>query len=232
MAEECRNVIGAINLVKGQHLGRPTINQLDDATKHLTHVAVFLTNLEKCYPGNGISGQLRSLFLEARDGFSEMCSRFPRFNLTNKMGNIAEKFKASKASRSTSQMISEVLTIIEHETIAKRIRASKPSRSSSRITMEMVGFVESLLGSVHRALFFISVGPAASLLDKKLRHLRVFFTLIAKRCIEHESMKDLFTHVEDVAYTAAYLCFLGSNCNMDGEFSKLLERVSRPFSPN
>uniref|UniRef100_A0A1S3Z3F5 Late blight resistance protein homolog R1A-4 n=1 Tax=Nicotiana tabacum TaxID=4097 RepID=A0A1S3Z3F5_TOBAC len=229
MAEECRDVISAINLVKGQHLGRTTITQLEDATKHLTRVAVFLTNLEKRYPENGISGQLRPLFLEARDGFSEICSRFPRFNLTIKMGNIAEKFKASKASK--LQMISEVLKIIEHETIAKRIRASKPSRSSSRITMEMVGFVESLLGSVHRALFFISVGPAASLLDKKLRHLRVFFTLIAKRCIEHESMKDLFNHVEDVAYTAAYLCFLGSNCNMDGEFSKLLERVSRPFSP-
>nr|XP_009790398.1 PREDICTED: putative late blight resistance protein homolog R1A-4 isoform X3 [Nicotiana sylvestris] len=229
MAEECRDVISAINLVKGQHLGRTTITQLEDATKHLTRVAVFLTNLEKRYPENGISGQLRPLFLEARDGFSEICSRFPRFNLTIKMGNIAEKFKASKASK--LQMISEVLKIIEHETIAKRIRASKPSRSSSRITMEMVGFVESLLGSVHRALFFISVGPAASLLDKKLRHLRVFFTLIAKRCIEHESMKDLFNHVEDVAYTAAYLCFLGSNCNMDGEFSKLLERVSRPFIP-
>ncbi|MCD7452926.1 hypothetical protein HAX54_018753 [Datura stramonium] len=231
MAEECRNAIGAINLVKGQHLDRTTINQLEDATKHLTHVAVFLTNLEELHPANGICGHLRPLFLEARDGFSMMCSHSSVFHFTIKLENIAEKLKASKASRSTRQMIPQLLKIIEPENIAKRIKASKPSRSSSPITMEMVGFVESLFGSVHRALFFISIGPPVSVLDKKLRHLQIFFTLIAKRCIDHESMKDLFTHVEDVAYTAAQLCLLGSSCNMDCEFSKLLERISRPFSP-
>lgn len=231
MAKECRDAIGAINLVKGQNLNRRIINQLEDATKHLTHVAVFLTNLEELHPTNGISGHLRALFLEARDGFSLMCSHSPRSQFTIKLENIAEKLKASKSSRSTSQMIPELLKIIEPENIAERIKASKPSRSSSPITMDMVGFVESLLGSVHRALFFISAGPPVSVLDKKLRHVRVFFTLIAKRCIEHESVKDLFTYVEDVAYTSAQLCLLGSSFNMDCELSKLLERISRPFSP-
>ncbi|WMV28873.1 hypothetical protein MTR67_022258 [Solanum verrucosum] len=231
MAKECRNAIGTINLVKGQHLDRRTINQLEDATKHLTHVAVFLTNLEERHPANGISGHLRPLFVEAHDGFSLMCSHPPRSQFTVKLENIAEKFKSSKESRSTRQMIPELLKIIEPENIAKRIKASKPSRSSSQFTSDMVGFIESLLGSVHRALFFISVGPPVSMLDKKLRHLQVFFTLISKRGIEHESTKDLFIHVEDVAYTAAQLCVLGSSCNMDDEFSKLLERISRPFSP-
>ncbi|XP_055810338.1 uncharacterized protein LOC129880370 [Solanum dulcamara] len=231
MAKECRDAIGTINLVKGQHLDRRTIDQLEDATKHLTLVAVFLTNLEELHPANGISGHLRPLFSEAHDGFSLMCSHPPRSQFTVKLENIAEKLKASKASRSTRKMIPELLKIIEPKNIAKQIKASKPSRSSSPITMDMVGFVESLLGSVHRALFFISVGPHVSVLDKKLRHLQVFFTLISKRGIEHESMKDLFNHVEDVAYTAAQLCLLGSSCDMDYEFSKLLERISRPFSP-
>ncbi|KAK6789113.1 hypothetical protein RDI58_012912 [Solanum bulbocastanum] len=231
MAKECRDAIGTINLVKGQHLDRRTINQLEDATKHLTHVAVFLTNLEERHPANGISGHLRPLFVEARDGFSLMCSHLPRSQFTVKLENIAEKLKASKASRSTRQMIPELLKIIEPENIAKRIKASKPSRSSSPITKDMVGFIKSLLSSVHRALFFISVVPPVSMLDKKLRHLQVFFTLISKRGIEHESMKDLFNHVEDVAYTAAQLCVLGSSCNMDDQFSKLLERISPPFSP-
>nr|XP_004239116.1 putative late blight resistance protein homolog R1A-4 [Solanum lycopersicum]XP_010320925.1 putative late blight resistance protein homolog R1A-4 [Solanum lycopersicum] len=231
MAKECRDAIGTINLVKGQHLDRRTTNQLEDAIKHLTHVAVFLTNLEKRHPANGISVHLRPLFLEAHDGFSLMCSHPPRSQFTVKLDNIAEKFKSAKASRSTRQVIPELLQIIEPENIAKRIKASKPSRSSSPITVDMVGFIESLLGSVHRALFFISAGPPVSMLDKKLRHLQVFFRLISKRGIEHESMKDLFYHVEDVAYTAAQLCVLGSSCHMDNEFSKLLERISRPFSP-
>ncbi|CAN4097909.1 unnamed protein product [Withania somnifera] len=231
MAKECRDAIGVINLVKGQHLDRRTINQLEDATKHLSHVALFLTNLEEHHPANGISEYLRPLFLEVCDGFSLMCSHSLRSQFTIKLENISEKLKVSKASRSTSQMIPGLLKIIEPENIAEQIKASKPSRSSRPITMDMVEFVESLLGSVYRALFFINAGPPVSVLDKKLRHVQVFFKLIAKRCIEHESMNDLFTHVEDVAYTAAQLCFLGSSVNMDRELSKLLERISRPFGP-
>ncbi|MCD9638199.1 hypothetical protein HAX54_022022 [Datura stramonium] len=52
---------------------------------------------------------------------------------------IAERLKGSKESRSTSQMISEVLHKIKLENIAERVKASKPSRPlSSPITMEMV----------------------------------------------------------------------------------------------
>ncbi|MCD7449478.1 hypothetical protein HAX54_052634 [Datura stramonium] len=205
MAKECCNVIGAINLVKARKLDSLTINQLDNAGNHLGHVVVFLSNLEKCYPENGISKQLRPLFLEAHDGFSEISHTTGR-------------------SPYTIKMISSVLKIIKLENIAGRIKASKPSRSSSRISMNMVGFVKVLLDYVQ------DHAPFPSVLLKKLESLKIFLKFTAKRCVEHESMKDLFTHAEDVAYTAAHLCFLGLAYNIESEFSKLLERIS-PFRP-
>lgn len=66
-------------------------------------------------------------------------------------------------------------------------------------------------------------------------YLGRFLRLAANWCIEHESIKDLFTYAEDVAYAALYLCFLNLAYNkekddyqsheLDSEFSKLLERI-------
>lgn len=101
------------------------------------------------------------------------------------------------------------------------------------ITRKLLDFADTLLDYLqYRDLF-------PSVLDKKLRYLRVFLSSISKLCIEHESTTNLFIHVEDVAYTAAHLYFLGLAYNvedgdrarvLDFEFSKLLERLS-PFRP-
>ncbi|TMW97857.1 hypothetical protein EJD97_004905 [Solanum chilense] len=216
MAMECGKVIGAMNFVRDvQHFDMSTFHQLEDARNNLEHAAGFLRKLEKRSPENTISTYLRPLFLEALDGLSAISSHMKD---QGQKSDIAER-------------ISKVLKIIKLKNIAERIKASKPSRSSSQVTLEMVEFVKSLLVSVHHALFFISADAHVSVLVKKLWDIRGFFTFIAKQCIEHESMKDFFTHAEDVAYTAAYLCFLGLNGPMDTDIPKFLKRIS-PFSPD
>lgn len=125
--------------------------------------------------------------------------------------------------------ITKMLKIVKPKNIAERIKASKPSKSSTQITMEMVRSVESLLYYPYLLLSLVYLrGYAPAVLSKKLKRLQLFLTLTANRCIEHESMQDLFTHVQDIAYTVASLCFLGLAHNMDSEFSELLKRISPP----
>ncbi|KAH0754201.1 hypothetical protein KY290_024471 [Solanum tuberosum] len=118
-----------------------------------------------------------------------------------KLNNIAERLEAaSKPSTSTTEMISEVLKILEPWCISSRIIESKPSTSSSQITtMEMVRFVNTLLDYVQ------DHGPREFF--NNLRPLQAIFTLTASRCIEHESMRHFFIHVENVAYTALEILF-------------------------
>lgn len=62
---ECSQVRDLMKLVKAWSKNKWTFNQLEDAINNLDHVATFLSILEKHYPENVISTQLRSLFLEA-----------------------------------------------------------------------------------------------------------------------------------------------------------------------
>ncbi|XP_016488690.2 putative late blight resistance protein homolog R1B-16 isoform X1 [Nicotiana tabacum] len=237
MARECQNMTELVDSW--------TIKQLYDAAEHLADVRFFLEKLEQVQPENAISAQLGALFVEAYDGSSEIWSHMDQCQWTCtirmmiskvlkiiKLENIAERLKPAKPSTSTSPMILEVLKITKPENIAKRIKASKPSSSPGLITMEMVGFIEVLLDTAHDKLLSFSLVHASRLyvLKRKLRYLQVFFTLTTRWCIEHENMKDLFTHVEDVAYTATHMCFLGVGKAMDREFSELLEKIS-PFKP-
>ncbi|MCE5166509.1 hypothetical protein HAX54_021018, partial [Datura stramonium] len=118
MAQECRAVIGSIDLVKGRQLDSSMINHLDDARDQLECVALFLAKLEEVRPDNTISTQLGALFRQAHDGFSEIYTHMDqpctvRMMISKvrkiiKLENIAERLKAaSKPSRSTSGMISE-----------------------------------------------------------------------------------------------------------------------------
>ncbi|KAH0672226.1 hypothetical protein KY284_023313 [Solanum tuberosum] len=208
MAQECRAVIGAIDLLKGRHLDSSTIDQLEETRTRLEFVSVFLAKLE-VFPENTISTQLGALFQQAHDGFSGICIHMDQrytIKMTKalkiiKLKKIAERLEAaSKPSISTRKMISEVLKILEPWCISTRIIKSKPSTSSSQITtMEMVRFVNILLDYVqdddpHE--FFNNLPP-----------LQAIFTLTASRCIEHESMRYFFIHVENVACTALQLRF-------------------------
>ncbi|KAG5604650.1 hypothetical protein H5410_026142 [Solanum commersonii] len=187
MAQECLAVIGAIQLLKGGHLDSSIIDELEYARYRLKCVSRFLVKLEEVHPENTISTQLGTLFQQAHDGFSEICTHMDQhytIKMTKalkkiKLENIAERLKAaSKPSTSTRGMISEVLKILKPENIAERIKASKPSASSSRITtMEMVRFVNFLLDYVK------------NLAPMKLRYLQAFFILTSSRCIEHETSK-------------------------------------------
>ncbi|KAL3337217.1 hypothetical protein AABB24_029729 [Solanum stoloniferum] len=204
MAQQCRAVIGAIDLLKGRHLDSSTIDQLDNARDLLKGVYVFLEKLEEVFPENMISTQLGDLFQQAH-GFSELCTHMDQrytIKMTKalkiiKLNNIAERLEAaSKLSISTRVLIAEMLKILKPENIAGRIRTSKLSTSSSQITtMEMVRFVNFLLDYLKH------------LYPQKVRPLQVIFTLTANRCIEHESMWEFFIYVEDVAYTALGVFF-------------------------
>ena len=146
-------MIGAMNFVRDvQHFDMSTFHQLEDARNNLEHAAGFLRKLEKRSPENTISTYLRPLFLEALDGLSAISSHMKD---QGQKSDIVER-------------ISKVLKIIKLKNIAERIKASKPSRSSSQVTLEMVEFVKSLLVSVHHALFFISADAHVSVLVKKL----------------------------------------------------------------
>ncbi|KAK6789090.1 hypothetical protein RDI58_012889 [Solanum bulbocastanum] len=223
MAQECRAVIGAIDLLKGRHLDSSTIYQLDNARDQLECVSVVLENLEEVFPENTISTQLGALFQQVHHGFFEICTHMDQrytIKMTKalkiiKLNNIAERLEAaSKPSISNRVMISGVLKILTPENIAKRIKASKSSTSSSQIiTMEMVRFVIFLLDySKH---FY----------PQKVRPLQVIFKLTASRCIEHESMREFFICVEDVAYTALEL-FIHPGFHNISEWS---QRLVRPF---
>ncbi|MCD7472621.1 hypothetical protein HAX54_013902 [Datura stramonium] len=232
MAEKCSKVYcDMYYLKKKEDLDNGMIIELENASKRLLSVASFLRQLERVHRQNAISVQLEVLFVKALEGFPDKDQPGRCYTMFSKLLKI---IKASEASRSTSQMISEVLEIIKLENIAEQIKASKPSRLSiPMITREMVAFIDTLLDYLqHRDLF-------PSVLDRKMRYLRVFLSSTAMLCIEHVSMTDLFTHVENVAYTAAHLYFLGLSHNMedgnrarvlDCEFSKLLEMLS-PFRP-
>nr|XP_016492710.1 PREDICTED: putative late blight resistance protein homolog R1B-12 [Nicotiana tabacum]XP_016492711.1 PREDICTED: putative late blight resistance protein homolog R1B-12 [Nicotiana tabacum] len=245
MAAKCSMVHDDVyDLKKREDLDSWTIDQLDDASTRLVRVELFLRKLEEVHPKNTISAQLGALFVKAHKGFSEIPPHIKdqhrrRYTIRTlisdvlgkfKLVNTAEPLKASEASRSTSQIISDVLEIIKLENIAKRMEASKPSRSSCRISTEMVRFVRTVLDCTASCLYRVHHRAPESVLKKKLPYLRVFLTLTAERCIEHESMKDFFTHVEDVAYTAANLCLSEFDSNRDSKFSKLLKRIS-PFRP-
>ncbi|XP_006348601.1 putative late blight resistance protein homolog R1B-23 [Solanum tuberosum] len=225
MAEECCCVMASLKLAIGEQFDSLTNNLLDNAVGKLSYVAFTLTCLKNAHPENGISTQLKALFVEALGVFSENGSQ------VNEQGETSDD---------AIRMISKVLKIIRLENIAERIKTSKPSRSSSLlITLEMVESVVALLDCF--AFILIAFDPKrhnaspASVLKKKLRYLRVFLRFTAKWCIEHESIKDLFTCAEDVAYAALHLCFLELAYNMendedqshvlDHEFSKLLERI-------
>ncbi|KAH0675412.1 hypothetical protein KY285_023213 [Solanum tuberosum] len=206
MAQECRAVIDVINLLKGRDLDSSTINQLDDTRYRLGCASYFLTKLEEVQPENTISTQLGALFQQAHEGFSGICNPMDQRNTSRmtkvlkiliKLDKIAERSTtASKSSKSTKEMILDVLEILDPDNIAEQIKASKPSTSSSQIiTMEMVRFVDFLLDYVK------------NLAPMKLRYLQAFFIVTSSRCIEHESMQYLFTHVEDIAYTALQLYF-------------------------
>ncbi|KAJ8569774.1 hypothetical protein K7X08_006351 [Anisodus acutangulus] len=211
--------------------------------------------LEEVQPVNALSAQLGALFLEAYEVFSEVYLHGKRYTTGRmiskvlnivKLENIADQvLEASEASRSNRQIVSEVLKIVKPEKIAERIEASKPSRSSSQITTEMVGFVETLLDCTMSCLtreqgchhgirdgcgshFGESEQLSASVLEKKLQHLRVLFMFTAKWCVEHESMTDFFSHVEAVAYTVSHLIGLGFN--METELSKFQKTII-PFRP-
>ncbi|XP_060214920.1 putative late blight resistance protein homolog R1B-17 [Lycium barbarum] len=231
MAQKCSELHGSIhNLIKkGEDSDSGMISQLDKASKRLLSVASFLRQLERAQRKNAISAQLEALFEKALEGF-------PEKDPSVYYKTISKLQKIIKASKSNSQMISKVLEIIKLENIAEQIKASKPSKVSipmGKITKKMVGFIDTLLEYLqYRDLF-------PSVLDRKMRYLRVFLSSTAKLCIEHENMIDLFTHIEDVAYTAAHLYFLGLAYNMedrnqprvlDHEFSKLLEMLS-PLRP-
>ncbi|KAH0754211.1 hypothetical protein KY290_024481 [Solanum tuberosum] len=228
MAQECLSVIGAIHLLKGRHLDSSIIDELENARYRLKCVSRFLMKLEEVLPENTISTQLGALFQQAHDGFSEICTHMDQhytIKMTKalkkiKLENIAERLKAaSKPSTSTRGMISEVLKILKPENIAERIKASKPSTSSSQITtMEMVRFVDVLLDYVK------DCAPV------KLRYLQAFFILTSSRCIEHESMQYLFTHVEDVAYTALQQYFLQVAYKINSKIE--LHKLVSPFKPD
>ncbi|XP_060214919.1 putative late blight resistance protein homolog R1B-23 [Lycium barbarum] len=240
MAAKCSMVHDDIyNLKKRDDLDSWTIDQLDDASAHLASVELLLCKLEEVHPKNAISIQLGALFVKAHKGFSKIDQPRRRSTIRTvisnvlkifKLENTAKPLKASEASRSTSQIISNVLAIIKPENIAEQMEASKPSRSSSRISMEIVELVKTLLDCTASCLYRVHHLAPESVLKKKLPYLRVFLTLTAERCIEHESMKDFFTHVEDVAYTAAHLCLLEFDSHRDYKFSKLLKRIS-PVKP-
>ncbi|KAH0675426.1 hypothetical protein KY285_023227 [Solanum tuberosum] len=228
MAQECLSVIGAIHLLKGRHLDSSIIDELENARYRLKCVSRFLVKLEEVRPENTISTQLGALFQQAHDGFSEICTHMDQhytIKMTKalkkiKLENIAERLKAaSKPSTSTRGMISEVLKILKPENIAERIKASKPSTSSSQITtMEMVRFVDVLLDYVK------DCAPV------KLRYLQAFFILTSSRCIEHESMQYLFTHVEDLAYTALQQYFLQVAYKINSKIE--LHKLVSPFKPD
>ncbi|OIS95828.1 putative late blight resistance protein -like r1b-14 [Nicotiana attenuata] len=229
MANECYYVLVALDLVMDKHLDSSTDNQLKNVVDQLTHVLPSLVAVENAHPENWISVQLRALFMEALHEIYTICS-----HMNDQAGETSD----------TIGMISKLLRMIQMENIAERIKASKPSRSSSLIMIEMVGSVVALLDSFGFILCLLIKhhnAPSTFVLKNKLKYLKAFVTLTAKRCIEHKRMKDLFTHAEDVAYSALHLCFFVATYNMeedddlqarvlDCEFSKLLERIS-PFRP-
>nr|XP_016439419.1 PREDICTED: putative late blight resistance protein homolog R1B-23 [Nicotiana tabacum]XP_016439420.1 PREDICTED: putative late blight resistance protein homolog R1B-23 [Nicotiana tabacum] len=229
MAEECFCVLVALDLVKHKHLDSLTDNQLKNVVDQLVHVFHSLVAVEMAHPENGISVQLRALFMEALHEIDTICSR-----MNDQAGETSDIIG----------MISKLLKMIQLENIAERIKASKPSRSSSLIMIEMVGSVVALLDSFNIILCLLlrdHNAPSTFVFKMKLNYLKAFVTLTAKRCIGHERMQDLFTHAEDVAYSALHLCYFVAAYNMeedddlqarvlDCEFSKLLERIS-PFRP-
>ncbi|CAN4121930.1 unnamed protein product [Withania somnifera] len=233
MAEKCSKLYcDMYYLKKTEDLESGMDSELDKASKRLLSVASFLRQLERVHRQNTISVQLEALFVKALEGFPDKDPQPGRcYTMISKLLKI---IKASEASRSTSQMISEVLEMIKLENIAEQIKASKPSRVSiPMITRKMVAFIDTLFDYLQYREFFPPV------LDRKMRYLRVFLSLTAILCIEHECMTDIFTHVEYVAYNAAHLYFLGLSLDMedgdrapvlDCEFSKLLEMLS-PFRP-
>ncbi|WMV28842.1 hypothetical protein MTR67_022227 [Solanum verrucosum] len=199
MAQECLAVRGAIHRLKGRHLDSSIIDELENARYRLKCVSRFLVKLEEVHPENTISTQLGTLFQQAHDGFSEICTHMDQ-HYTIKIG-----------------MISEVLKILKPENIAERMKASKPSASSSRITtMEMVRFVDFLLDYVK------DCAPV------KLRYLHAFFILTSSRCIEHESMQYFFIHIQNVAYTALQLHFksMGGYTDLRYELYSLISSFS------
>ncbi|WMV28107.1 hypothetical protein MTR67_021492 [Solanum verrucosum] len=228
MAKECYCVMDSIKLVNGEQFDSLTNNQLDNAVEKLSYVALSLTCLEKDHPENGISTQLKALFVEALGVFSE---------------NGCQVNEQGETSDDAIRMISKVLKIIRLENIAERVKTSKPSRSSSLlITLEMMESVVALLcgfGSVLSVFDPMGRGASpASVLKQKLRYLSLFLRLTAKWCIEHECIKGVFTDAEDIAYYALHLCFLQLAYNMekdgdqshvlDHEFSELLETINMP----
>ncbi|PHT67465.1 hypothetical protein T459_26952 [Capsicum annuum] len=214
----------------GNHLDSSTNNELHNAAEQLAFVVVSLVALEAAHPENEISAQLRDIFIETRAVIFEICS-----HMNNQAGSTSGFII----------VISDLLKIIRLENIAERIKAAKPSRSSSPITMAIVGSIVALVDGVIFILSLLNVKrydvlPVCVLKDK-LIYLEVFFTLTAKQCIEHERMKDLLAHPEDVAYTAIRLCFCAAACKMEendhqtrvrisDEYHNLLKRLS-PFRP-
>nr|AAT39951.2 Disease resistance protein, putative [Solanum demissum] len=221
-ADSCNAVIKGIDSVKSRHLGNSVNNDLEGAKKQLEFVAEFLKQLEKRTPENRLSAQIESLFEEAHNDFYEIWCH---------MNNEGR-------TKVTIRMISKVLKKLKPAFIARRIKDSKPLRSTIGITVEMMTFVDSLLESVlvlwNCMKDFITPRiTKVEGLEKKLISLR-FLIFTAYSCVyeDETTMSDLFTHAEDVAYTAAHLSFLylDPESVVHSEFSKLLETVS-PFGP-
>ncbi|KAH0672019.1 hypothetical protein KY284_023106 [Solanum tuberosum] len=221
-ADSCNAVIKGIDSVKSRHLGNSVNNELEGAKKQLEFVAEFLKQLEKRTPENRLSAQIESLFEEAHNDFYEIWCH---------MNNEGR-------TKVTIRMISKVLKKLKPAFIARRIKDSKPLRSTIGITVEMMTFVDSLLESVlvlwNCMKDFITPRiTKVEVLEKKLISLR-FLIFTAYSCVyeDETTMSDLFTHAEDVAYTAAHLSFLylDPESVVHSEFSKLLETVS-PFGP-
>ncbi|WMV28477.1 hypothetical protein MTR67_021862 [Solanum verrucosum] len=198
VADSCNAVIKGIDSVKSRHLGNSVNNELEGAKKQLKFVAEFLKQLEKRTPENRLSAQIESLFEEAHNDFYEIWCH---------MNNEGR-------TKVTIRMISKVLKKLKSAFIARRIKDSKPLRSTIGITVEMMTFVDSLLESVlvlwNCMKDFITPRiTKVEVLEKKLISLR-FLIFTAYSCVyeDETTMSDLFTHAEDVAYTAAHLSFL------------------------
>ncbi|WMV52714.1 hypothetical protein MTR67_046099 [Solanum verrucosum] len=118
--------------------------------------------------------------------------------------------------------------------IKKEIATLKPkiidAVSESTAPMLVIEFIDSLVENLisYQSQSSLPAGKELRELETKLRFLRNFLKFAATRCTEHEKLKHLFTHAEEVALEAACFSFM---CSSDMIKLAQLQRKIRPDKP-
>ncbi|MCD9638202.1 hypothetical protein HAX54_022025 [Datura stramonium] len=159
MAQECRAVIGSIDLVKGRQLDSSMINHLDDARDQL-ECYNFLTT-----PSATLAPPLLKIL---------------------KPENIAEKIKASKPSTSSSRITVEMVRFVEILLDYVQDRVPVPSLVFKKLLHLQAFFILLQTGALsmrkHEGDFFIHVEDDESFLD--LISDRIYKSLLIAKVIK------------------------------------------------